>query len=513
NRDGVMDHSVIELYSDQGRNGGAHNGDRLGSITVYGDLVKLSDIEHTAAPAYGIVQSVSDLQEAIRPKAVSEDTGPIRVSASGLPSAASLGLATGEAPVFAATGSHNFDAAERSAYVFEHSDALALSSGTIAFRFSAGSLSSYQTLISKDASDNGTGGHLSVYIDETGELVVRLQDTEESYYFVTQNAIVPGKDYDFSLSFGTNGVEVYLNGARVAYDPELSYDWTSNTEALIAGASGWSNTPGETDRIHSYFDGTISDLAVFDQALSAAEVFGDTDRSDYAYFTGKIDTFEFNRDGGEIIVSKNGTSTRLDADTEFAAFNDVTVRTMDIQFGSHSRDDLRGGDGADVLIAMAGGDKLYGKDNDDLLKGGLGHDTLYGGDGRDYLYGQSSNDVLVGGNGKDTLYGGSGHDTLYGEDGNDWLYGGHGDDRLYGNTWRDSGKDGKDRAVFDGNFEDFTFETYTYYDSNRGTDITRLTVTDAASGGADGFYEGSDQLLDIDLLVFADQTVAFNDLI
>ena len=49
NGDGVMDHSVIRLYSDQGNNGGAHNDDRLGSITVYGDLVKMSDIETTAA--------------------------------------------------------------------------------------------------------------------------------------------------------------------------------------------------------------------------------------------------------------------------------------------------------------------------------------------------------------------------------------------------------------------------------------------------------------------------------
>ncbi|MBE1285987.1 MAG: hypothetical protein GJ676_21920, partial [Rhodobacteraceae bacterium] len=75
---GVMDHSVIGLYSDQGRNGGAHNGDLLGTITVYGDLVKLSDIEHTAAPAYGIVKSIEDLDEAIAPTETAKNKAPIK---------------------------------------------------------------------------------------------------------------------------------------------------------------------------------------------------------------------------------------------------------------------------------------------------------------------------------------------------------------------------------------------------------------------------------------------------
>ncbi|WP_039163913.1 LamG-like jellyroll fold domain-containing protein [Leisingera sp. ANG-M1] len=513
NGDGVMDHSVIALYSDQGKNGGAHNDDRLGTITVYGDLVKRSDIEHTAAPAYGIVKSIADLDEALAPKHTAEDTGDITVPDAALPGLAALGLETEETPVFAAAGDHEFAAEERSAYVFGHSSDLALSSGTIAFRFSANSLSSYQTLISKDASGNGDGGHLSVYISESGELIVRLQDAENSHYFTAKNAVVPGQEYDFSLSFGAGGVEIYLDGARIAYDTELSYDWTGNSEALIAGASGWSNTPGETDRIHSYFDGTISDIAVFDQALTAGQLFGDDARDNYAYFSGRSDTFLFTRSSGEIVVTKDGASTHLTPEIEFAAFGNVTVRKTDIQFGSRSSDDLRGSDGADVLIALGGNDKVYGKDNDDLLKGGYGDDSLYGGDGTDRLLGQSGDDMLAGGSSRDYLYGGNGHDRLYGEDGNDWLYGGLGDDRLYGHTWNGSGDAGKDRAVFDGNFEDFSFESYTYYDSNRGADVTRLTVTDAASGGADGFYEGSDQLLDIDLLVFADQTVAFDDLI
>ena len=511
---GVMDHSVIALYSDQGNNGGAHNDDRLGTITVYGDLVKRSDIEHTAAPAYGIVKSIDDLEEALAPLDPGTNSGPIRAPGSQRPDAADLGYETDASAVFAVAGSHAFSAADRSAYVFDHTDSLALSRGTIAFRFSANSLSSYQTLISKDASDYGQGGHLSVYIDGTGELVVRLQDETESHYLIASNAITVGEEYDFNLSFGADGLEVYLNGARIAYDPEIRIDWSQNTEALIAGASGWSNTAGETDNLNSYFDGTIEDLAIYDQALTAQELFGNAQRADYTYFDGNIDRFDFGRgESGSVVVSRGSTETELTGGTGFAAFDGLTVRTADIQIGSRSDDELRGGDGADVLTGKGGNDRLIGMGNDDLLLGGRGDDTLYGGDGRDTLLGQAGDDKLQGSDGQDVLHGGDGHDTLFGEEGNDRLYGGLGDDTIYGSVWNDAGSDNKDRAMFDGNFSDFSFDSGTYFDSNRGQDVTWLAVTDAANGGRDGYYEGRDMLIDIDLLVFADQTVAFDDLL
>ncbi|MDE4174870.1 hypothetical protein PXK01_11950 [Phaeobacter sp. PT47_59] len=511
---GVMDHSVIALYSDQGNNGGAHNDDRLGTITVYGDLVTRADIEHTAAPAYGIVRSIDDLEEALAPSSTGTDSGPISAPTELMPNSAALGYGRSAQPVFGMVGDHAFSSSERAAYVFDHSNDLSLSEATIAFRFSVNSLSSGQTLFSKDASGNGDGGHLSAYIDQTGKLVVRLQDDTETHYFYARNAIKAGKTYDLALGFGDSGVELYLNGARIAYDTDLAVNWGQNTEALIVGASGWSNTPGEADNIHSYFDGTISNFAIFDQRLSAEDLFGDAPRDDYAYFDGAIDTFEFSRGTrGRVEVSGNGTSLELGAGTDFADFDGTVVRTADIQLGSRGDDDRRGGDGVDVIVGNGGDDRLSGMGNDDLLLGGRGDDTLYGGDGNDTLIGENGDDKLLGSDGRDLLQGGSGHDTLYGESGNDVLYGGLGDDVIYGNVWNDSGRDSRDRAIFDGNLADFTFESETYYDSNRGETVTRLVVTDAASGGVDGYYEGRDLLIDIDFLQFADQTVAFTDLL
>ena len=41
------------LISDQGANGGAHHLDKLGTITVYGDIVKESDLIATGTQIFG----------------------------------------------------------------------------------------------------------------------------------------------------------------------------------------------------------------------------------------------------------------------------------------------------------------------------------------------------------------------------------------------------------------------------------------------------------------------------
>jgi hypothetical protein len=63
-----------------------------------------------------------------------------------------------------------------------------------------------------------------------------------------------------------------------------------------------------------------------------------------------------------------------------------------------------GGQGQDVIIALAGPDRL---------EGGAGNDNLYGGEGDDVLIGGSGNDRLWGGGGVDRLEGGKGNDTYF----------------------------------------------------------------------------------------------------
>ena len=63
NGDGRNDYSVITVISQQG-NAGAHDEDLLGTITVYGNLVKASDIT-TTQTVYGAYESVGELGDGV----------------------------------------------------------------------------------------------------------------------------------------------------------------------------------------------------------------------------------------------------------------------------------------------------------------------------------------------------------------------------------------------------------------------------------------------------------------
>jgi hypothetical protein len=60
NGDGRADYSVITVISQQGA-AGAHDEDLLGTITVYGNLVRASDISTDAGVTYGAYERIDEL--------------------------------------------------------------------------------------------------------------------------------------------------------------------------------------------------------------------------------------------------------------------------------------------------------------------------------------------------------------------------------------------------------------------------------------------------------------------
>lgn len=79
--------------------------------------------------------------------------------------------------------------------------------------------------------------------------------------------------------------------------------------------------------------------------------------------------------------------------------------------GSASRD-IRGTNGADVLVGTSGADRIRGDNGNDVLKGRGGNDRLEGDDGSDVLRGGGGADELDGGKGSDVLTGGTGADVF-----------------------------------------------------------------------------------------------------
>ena len=512
NGDGVMDRSVIELYSDQGRNGGAHQYDKLGSITVYGDLVKPSDIEHTASPAYGIVLAVDALDEALAPESTSADRGRFKAKEKILPDAGDMVLADGSAPVLAAVDSHRFLPEERDHLEFAHSDALALREGTISMSFVKHD-TAWAGLFSKDAEGMGRGGHLAAFVEEDGDLVVRFQDDTDTHYINARGAIEPGRHHEVAVSFGAEGLTLWLDGVRVGQEEARTFGIDANTEALVVGASAWASTPGTTDKIWGHFNGEITGFAVYEGQKTAAELGQSLPAEATLSFDRDALAYGFAEIGDGLAISRGGETVETTDATRYLEFADRAVRVEDVRLGSGAAETLEGGDGADILMGYGGADKLVGGDNADLLVGHAGADSLYGGGGGDLMLGGDDDDNMDGNDGDDTMEGGAGNDDLQGDAGNDVMHGGFGDDTFYGHSWGTAGTDRRDTVVYDGELADYTFETQSFYNSSRGMELEWLIVTDHPGGGADGFYEGRDRLLDIDFIQFADQRVAVEDLI
>ncbi|WP_292682557.1 calcium-binding protein [Novosphingobium sp.] len=199
------------------------------------------------------------------------------------------------------------------------------------------------------------------------------------------------------------------------------------------------------------------------------------------------------------------------------------------EFGTAGNDVMFGGTGHDDLIGGGGADKLLGGDGADLLDGGDGADEMIGGDGDDTYFVDSPEDTIIEaaetggfdkvastitfvldevlealdlkgsahidgtGNaraeirslatpGSNVLRGLSGDDVLYGEIGTDRLEGGSGNDALNGGS-------GIDTAVVSGN-------------------RSAYTVTQPATGAFSVTGpDGTDSLINIEYLQFADQTI------
>jgi hypothetical protein len=132
------------------------------------------------------------------------------------------------------------------------------------------------------------------------------------------------------------------------------------------------------------------------------------------------------------------------------------------------------GDGLGAAeFAFASADDLTGSSADEVLRAFGGDDTIRGGNGADGLFGEDGRDLLLGEGGADDLLGGPGDDTLEG---------GPGDDGLFGEAGTDTARYAGPRAA------------YTLEETGEG----RFVVS-----GADG----TDELVGIEFIEFADQTV------
>ncbi|KMK65711.1 nidogen-like domain-containing protein [Puniceibacterium sp. IMCC21224] len=177
--------------------------------------------------------------------------------------------------------------------------------------------------------------------------------------------------------------------------------------------------------------------------------------------------------------------------------------------GGIGADSLTGGDDDDTLSGGEGNDTLIDSDGDDVMNGGNGADTLNSGVGNDLLNGDAGNDQLIAGDGNDTADGGDGNDTVRGNQGEDTVRGGAGDDELFGNEEDDELEGGLGDDTIDGGSGELDVAVFNDTLANSTVALKAGSTSTVIVTSADGI----DELDDVELLRFSDQTVTVSSLL
>ncbi|MFM1815726.1 MAG: hypothetical protein RLZ98_2421 [Pseudomonadota bacterium] len=477
--------SIIEIYSNQGAGGGAHNGDFLGQVIVHGDRVEEGDIELKGMETFGVVETIDELQEAIAP--IGQPDGDIRSTLSENPSLAEIATRNaGDAPG-AAFQEHIL----ARSIVAAADDVLTGTDGgdTLAGDPAPEALSALDRPLSYWTLSEQTNG---AFADATGTSDARfyLQDNGEA----SLRTVVPtidGPDGTPAALFGANGDRTF---AYVAHDEAY--------QVLNATVTAWFNpqdlggrqtifAKDESDadgggHFHVMVDGNgrlfvrvaegegkndsgynhewrskeplVSENNWQHIALSFGadgvsvhlngQALGD-EQFDTIRGAGGVSMSEFA--GGYAIGNDKpliiGANTRTSDDTSTAEALGVDQNLTHFFNGGIANVGFWGGDtpaealssaqiaalvtdGAGDIDAMTapvpppipvGNDTISGEGGDDTIDGGAGNDVLDGGQGNDTIQGGYGDDTVSGGTGDDTIDGGHGNDTLSGGDGNDRL--------------------------------------------------------------------------------------------
>jgi len=327
---------------------------------------------------------------------------------------------------------------------------LLLANGSFEIWFSPDTVTGNRTLFSKNADDQGTGGHVAVLIQD-GEILAALGDGGTDRLIQSTNLdLQAGQLTHLVFTFGAAGMQLFVDGQAV----NVTGNGLGYTGGLDAGLGNFEPLIVGSDAGTAHFQGVIDEFAVYDGALSAGQIaslFGagqggltllGTAVADDIF--GGADDEELRGLDGDDAISGGGGNDILRG----AAGSD-SVRGgdgADLLFGGMGPDELFGGAGNDRLFGGPGGDtgsggpgddRLAGEGGPDVLSGGPGNDILIGGLGADRLAGNADDDNLIGGPGRDHLMGGFGNDRLEGNQGGDELLGGAGDDQLFGNLGPD----------------------------------------------------------------------------
>ena len=211
-----------------------------------------------------------------------------------------------------------------------HAPTYLLASGTVSLWVNTGNFAYYNRasaggmgVFSKDSYGLDGGGHLTIWITETGGVRVLHQNTQTSAQINTGPVLTEGQWHHIAYTFGTGGMKLFVDGVLQGANSSFTDGLVNNAEPIVLGGNAWLTGDGTSgsDELVDLYQGSVDDLRIYATALSAEQInliTGETNNGCTTCTTNptllshwKMDVCSVNGTSGEIVdtvSSYNGTT-------------------------------------------------------------------------------------------------------------------------------------------------------------------------------------------------------------
>lgn len=174
---------------------------------------------------------------------------------------------TGPSLVYHKDASYELNGTKDSVIALANDKAMGVDTGSIHLSFNADTVSGSRGIISKGAT--GYDDDFSVWIKD-GKLILCAENDQGQQISLSTTGIKANTDYDLLITFDEGKVKLWLDNTQVG-EANFDLDLSGNSEYLVLGGVNGQSARGTTNRVSSFFDGTLSELSIYDSVLTPTE--------------------------------------------------------------------------------------------------------------------------------------------------------------------------------------------------------------------------------------------------
>ncbi|MEM6470987.1 MAG: LamG-like jellyroll fold domain-containing protein, partial [Planctomycetota bacterium] len=169
--------------------------------------------------------------------------------------------------IFSVGQSVDFNGEKSDHIQIPHDEDFELAEGTYALTFRVEDTRGRQTLLSKDHRGYQEGGHLTAWVNGDRVEARYQSDSKSETVRSGRGAVDAGEEHHLAISFGDDGLRLYLDGQLVDSEDDFDQGMQLNTNSLVLGASTV-RRDGDRSNLRDAFEGTILSFELYGSQLN-----------------------------------------------------------------------------------------------------------------------------------------------------------------------------------------------------------------------------------------------------